>query len=136
MTLIFELILLTSILVIGWTIITQPEMGLYFLREWAETKESKLLNATMFCHWCMPSSWSLIGYLFAALIGLIDSFSWSLVFMYPIVVCGSSFLCGLLWAVYKKIEIETKYYHNEEQNVYFNLKDRKARYKRETSNNH
>lgn len=131
---IFNLILLTSILILGATVVTQPGMGLYFLREWAENKESKLLNATLLCHWCMPSSWSLLGYLFATLIGVIDSFSWGLVFMYPVVVCGSSFLCGLLWAIYKKIEIEAKYYENEETISYFNLKDRKARYRKETSN--
>lgn len=136
MTLIFELILLTSILVIGWTIITQPEMGLSFIREWAEKKESKFLEATLTCHWCMSSSWSLFGYLFAALIGIIDSFSWSLIFMYPIVVCGSSFLSGLSWAIYKKIEIQTKYYENEETISYFNLKDRKAKYRKEASNHH
>lgn len=139
MTTILELILLTSIIVLGITISTQSGMILYSFREWADKKQEegkKWVVPLIVCIWCMPSLWSLVGYLFAALTGVIDHFSWHLVFMYPVVVCGSSFLSGVAWMLYTKIEIQIKYYENEEQNSHFNLKDRKERFKREKSNHH
>ncbi len=125
MTLLFELILITSLLVIGWTIITQPAMGLGEIREWADEQESVFINAAFVCHWCMPSTWSLFGYFFAWRLGLIESFSWKLFWMYPLVVCGSSFLCGISWAIYKRIEIHTKQLTNVEKLSYWDTVDRK-----------
>jgi len=136
MKLIFDLILLTSIIVIGITVVTQEGMLLFWVREWAEEKKSKIFDALIRCIWCMSSVWSLIGFLFASLIGVINHFSWHLIFIYPIVVCGSSFVSGFFWTLYKKIEIQIKVYENEEQNLFFDLKDRKAKYKRETTNHH
>lgn len=131
MTLLFEIILITSILVIGWTIVTQPSMGLGDIREWAEAQDSVFINATLVCHWCMSSSWSLIGYFFAWRIGLIESFSWKLFWMYPLVVCGSSFLCGLSWAIFKRIEIQIKHLTNLEKLTFWDTCERK----REHQNN-
>ncbi len=122
MTLLFELILITSLLVIGWTIITQPGMGLGFIRDWGK------FEALLLCHWCMPSTWSLIGYFFAWRLGLIEVFSWKLVWMYPLVVCGSSFLCGISWALYKRIEIHTKQLINVEKLTHWDILDRKKEY--------
>ena len=126
MTLLFEIILITSLLVIGWTIITQPAMGFGGLREWADEYNSVLINATLFCHWCMPSSWSLLGYFFAWRLELIESFSWKLFWMYPLVVCGSSFLCGVSWAIFKRIEIHIKQLSNVEKLTHWDIKDRSA----------
>lgn len=143
MILLFEIILITSLLVIGWTIITQPDMGLADIREWAEEKNSVFINATLVCHWCMSSSWSLLGYFFAWRLGLVESFSWALVWAYPLVVCGSSFLCGISWAIYKMInkiteknDIEANYLSHIEQMAFFDLQERKKRHLEKKNNGH
>lgn len=125
MTLLFELILITSLLVIGWTIVTQPGMLLSAIRDWGNENDSVIVSGTILCHWCMSSSWSLLGYFFAWRLGLIESFSWKLVWMYPLVVCGSSFLCGISWAIYKRIEIHTKQLTNVEKLSHWDILDRK-----------
>lgn len=130
MTLLFEIILITSLLVIGWTIITQPAMGLGQIREWGDEQDSVFINATLLCHWCMSSSWSLLGYFFAWQLGLIEEFSWKLIWMYPLVVCGSSFLCGISWAIYKRIEIHTKQLTNVEKLSHWDIKDRNAEFQK------
>lgn len=131
MTTILQLILLTSIIVIGVTIVTQEGMLLSSIRESVQENKSKIFDAIIRCVWCMPSIWTSVGYLFAKLTGVVDHFSWQLVFMYPIVVCGSSFLCGVSWMLYTKIEIQIRYYEKEEENSYLNLKDRRERFKSE-----
>jgi len=130
MTLLFELILITSLLVIGATIVTQVGMGLYVVREWADEKESRFYDALIGCHWCMPSLWSLAGYFFAWRLGFIEYFSWKLVWMYPLVVCGSSFLCGLSWAIYIRIEIHTKQLSNVEKLTHWDIKDRTSEFQK------
>lgn len=143
MTLLFEIILITSLLVIGWTIITQPAMGLGEIREWGDENDSVFIHATLLCHWCMPSTWSLLGYLFAWQVGLIESFSWKLVWLYPLVICGSSLLCGITWTIYltinqirEKNEIEAKYFNHAEEMIFFDLQDRKKKHLEKKNNNH
>lgn len=97
-----SLILVTSIWVLGLTIATQKDMVLYFLREEAEKMESKIFEPIIICHWCMPSLHSLVGYVFVFFTGIVDEFTWRVALMYPLVVCGSSLVCGLVWAIYKK----------------------------------
>ena len=143
MTLLFELILITYLLVIGWTIITQPNMGLGQIREWAGEQDSVFMNAALVCHWCMPSTWSLIGYFFAWRLGLIETFSWKLIWVYPLVVCGSSLLCGITWAAYQMIkstseknEVEANYLSHIEQMAFFDLQERKKKHLEKKNNNH
>lgn len=129
MSLLFNLILITSIWCIGLTIVTQNNMLLHSVRIWAESKESKWYAPLILCTWCLPSIHSAVGYGFAVGIGIINSFSWRLVFMYPLVVMGASFVTGIVWSVYELISIKTQYYTNIEQLSYFDLKERKKNYK-------
>jgi hypothetical protein len=58
-------IFFTVATVIGITIVTQPQMALYSLREQAENNINKLREPLILCEWCMPSIYSLLGYVFA-----------------------------------------------------------------------
>lgn len=134
MSILFSLIALTSIIVLGITICTQPGMIFYSLREWANEKHEKgnrWLEPVILCHWCMPSIHSVIGYLFAIGIGIINTFEWRLVFMYPIVVMGSSLFNGIVWGIHKLIESKTQYYENAEILSHFDISDRKKKHRLE-----
>jgi hypothetical protein len=130
MTWILSWILLTVFWVLGLTIVTQPGMLLYFIRERAEKKKSSVYDALIRCHWCMPSIHGIAGYLFALATGVINGVLLTHLAAYPIIVCGSSFACGLLWALYKKTEIQIKNTQHIEQLNYFDLKDRKANHRK------
>lgn len=133
MILILSLILITTILVLGWTVATQHDMILYPVREWAESKKTKW-KALIICVWCMPSAWGVIGYSFAALAGVINMFSWKLIFIYPVVVGGSSFLSGFLWTVYEKINIQSQHLSNIEKLSFWDVKDRKVKHQQNNKN--
>ena len=132
MIVLITLISITSILVLGVTIVTQPGMILHSIRSWAEKKESKIYEPIILCHWCMASLWSSVGYFFA-LITRIISWEWSLVFYYPLVVCGSSIACGVTWGLYKKIESESNYFSNVEKLTHWDIVDRKKYFKQNNS---
>lgn len=109
MILLFELIAITSILVLGYTIATQEGMVFYKVREWAEKKKeqgNKLVEPVFICHWCQPSSWALIAFAFAFGMGIITKFEWSLFFYYVLTVGGSSLLNGLVWGFHLKSNAE------------------------------
>lgn len=135
---IFNLIGITSIWVLGLTIATQPKMILFFLREKAEEKkgekEHSWWDPIILCHWCMSSIHGIAGYLFAVGTGVIPEFHWQLLIAYPIVVCGSSIVCGIVWALYKKIEIHSKHLENMETLSHYDLKDRRAEHNKNKDN--
>lgn len=113
----FKLILTTSILVLGWTIATQPKMLLYNVRLWAEGKNAIIYEPLFLCHWCQPSLWGILGYLFAIITGMVHWGGWQMIAMYPLVVAGSSIACGLTWAFYTMVSSiinYLKYLSNEE----------------------
>lgn len=114
MILLFELIVLTSIWVLGLTIVTQQGMALYSVREWADTKGT-WTEPLITCHWCMPSIHSVVGFGFAVAMNLIGGFSWVLVAMYPLVVMGSSLVNGLIWGWYLKVNAETEFFKIEQE---------------------
>lgn len=124
----FYLIVLTSIWNIGIEIVLSDGMALERVRKWAENKTGKWIEPLITCLWCRPSVHSLIGYSVAICLGLIDKFEWQLVVMYPLVVCGTSSVSGIIWSIYKLIEIKTLYYKHKEQNEFFDLKNRKQNY--------
>lgn len=131
MILLLSLILITSIWVLGLTIATQENMVLYSWREWGNRKleEGKWWSEPLIlCLWCMSSIHSLVGYSFAIGAGIITSFEWKLIFIYPLVVMGSSLLNGIIWGIHKLIEAKTKYYINVETLTWFDISDRKKKH--------
>lgn len=110
-----QLILITTIWCLGVKIVTAEGMLLEKLGKWAEDKVErghKIYEAIVTCQWCLPSLHSIIGYSFAIGIGVIAEFEWKLVFMYPIVVCGSSILCGFTWTFLELINSIKEYFKN------------------------
>jgi hypothetical protein len=134
MILIFKLIALTSIWVLGLTIITQDGMALYSIRHNLTDDSGKatktIYDPIIVCHWCMPSIHSIIGYVFALVVGIIHELDWRLIIIYPIVVMGSSLVCGLVWQIYKALEVYCKYTKHLEQMAYWELKERIAHHKK------
>lgn len=113
MILLAKLISITSILVLGYTIVTQEGMALYSIREWAMRKKEegkKWAEPLFICHWCQPSSWSLISFGFSFGLGIINRFEWNLVFYYILTVGGSSLLNGLVWGYHLKTDAQTDFY--------------------------
>lgn len=135
MIIILKIICLTSVWVLGLTIITQKNMALYSLRMWAEDKSSKVYEPLILCHWCMPSIHSVVGFAFAFGIGIIHQFSIHLVIIYPLVVMGSSIVCGLVWTLYTTLDAIQKYYINAEKISFFDIKDRIKKHKKESNGN-
>jgi len=135
--LLFKLILITSLLVLGYTIVTQENMLLHSVRRWAERiqdRGSKFIETLAICHWCMPSTWSLLGFAFGYGLGLYD-LSWKLLLLYPLCVAGSSLTCGIIWGLNKLIESATQYFTNGEKLIYMDIRDRKDRYNAKRKNN-
>ena len=130
-----KIIFLTSVWVLGLTIVTQPEMALGEFRRWAEIKRRAIFEPIILCEWCMPSIHSLIGFAFAFALHVIPfKFSWDYVLMYPLVVMGSSFVCGMLWNSWKLLEVKISYFSNIEKLAHYDVADRKSRYKRTVKN--
>lgn len=115
MVVVLQLIVITSILVLGYTISTQENMVFYGIRKWAEKKDSegkKWASPIFMCHWCQPSSFSIISFLVAFKLGIIHKFEWQLLFIYILNVCGSSLLNGLIWGFNQKQNAQKEYYES------------------------
>lgn len=133
MILLVKLILITTIWVLGLTIITTEGMGLYAVRLWAKKKieeGNRWVEPLIYCHWCMPSIHAILGYTFAYGLGILHGYSVAYVLMYPLVVAGASLLCGLIWEVRQMLVNLTAYYDNMEQLSFFDIKDRKDAFNR------
>lgn len=111
-----KLIFICALFVLGVTIITQPNMLLHSIRVWAENKSGKVWESFLLCPWCMGSTWSLPAFLFAFGVGVIDKFEWKLLLLYPLVVCGSSIVCGLTWTFYRLMAEVVEYFKNLNEN--------------------
>lgn len=131
MILLLKLILLTTTWCIGVMIGTADGMIMDKIRVYAKNKidsGAKYYEALVYCPWCLPSVHSLIGYLFAILLGIVSKFELSILFMYPLVVMGSSLLTGIVWSIHNLIDAKTQYYLNAEKLAYFEIRDRKNKY--------
>jgi len=120
MIILIKLIILTTIWCLGFKILTSDGMLLEKVGKYGKDKvdEGKtIFDALVVCEFCLPSIHSLVGYSFAILIGVITGFSWSLIFMYPLVAIGTSISCGFIWNAYLTMnrikdrnEAEAEYY--------------------------
>lgn len=124
MIVIFKIVIIVSILVLSVKIATGDDMILEGLGKWGKkkTEKYKIFEALLVCPFCMPSIYSLIGYLFAFGLNILSfEWDWKLVIMYPIVVMGSSILAGFTWTVYETVNRikdrnEWEAYHYENLN--------------------
>jgi hypothetical protein len=129
----FYLIILTSVWVLGITIVTQPKMLLYNIRLWAEKRldetGNRIFEPLVLCPWCMSSIHSVFGIGFGYVIGILSGFEWRIFLCYPIIVMGASIVCGMVWGWHKKVENQSKYFENSEILSHFDIRDRKREYK-------
>lgn len=127
MILLFELVILTFILVIGFKISTQPEMIFEKIGNWANAKIDKGYKVfnLLVCPWCMNSLFSLPAMVFAYGIGVIDCFTWNLLWYYPLVVGLASFISGMTWTIYLTMNSKKEYYDNAQKFYYLSNKKMK-----------
>jgi hypothetical protein len=137
--LLFKLVLITSIWILGITIVTQPNMLLYSIRfNLTDEKGNplrRIYEPLVLCHWCMPTFHSIIGYAFVWGMGYIGQWSWKLLLIYPLVVAGSSILCGIVWAIYQLLEESRGYFRSAEKNQYIQLKRKVINHKKQQHGN-
>lgn len=108
MIMLLKLISLTTIWCLGIKILTSEGMLLDKLGKYAHKKvdEGKIIfDPLLACEFCLPSIHSLVGYSFAISLGIITHFSWSLIFIYPLVAMGSSIGCGFIWNAYLTMQV-------------------------------
>lgn len=120
----FSIIVLTSLWCLALQISTSEGMIFYKLREYAETKKSKIWEAIVLCPWCCASLHSIFGMLAAFGLGIIN-IEWQTLILWIFTIAGSSLTVGMIWQIHKYIEVKNKYYEHLEQQEYFNLKERK-----------
>lgn len=115
MSLLIQLILITSIWCLGIKIVTAKGMIFEKIGDWAEDKVvqgNKIFEPLLVCPWCLPSIHSVIGYSFAIGLGMIDKFEWKLIIMWPLVAMGASVITGLIWTIYETISQIHLYFKN------------------------
>lgn len=130
MSTIFSLITITSIWCIGLKIVTNEGMILYSWQKFALYKVesgNKIFEPLILCAWCLPSVYSIIGYLIAYSLGIVTE--WKYLFAYPIVVAGSSFATGMSWLVYNILEHRHGYFKNVEQLTHWDMADRSFKHR-------
>ena len=124
MIFLLKLIILTSICVLGFKIVTAEDMALEKLGEWAEKKvnDGHKIFELIVCPWCMPTLFSWIGFSFACGIGVVENLSWNLLWYYPLCIGGSSLVCGLIWTFYTGMNSKKNYYDNAQKYYYLQNK--------------
>lgn len=109
--LIFKLIFITVCFVWGIKIATEPGMILDKLGEWGEKKIEegyKIFDALLTCPFCMSSVYTSFSYGIGYLLGVVTS--WHDLVAYPIVVCGSSMIGGIIWQFFQLIIRVSRYF--------------------------
>lgn len=109
--LIFKLIFFTVCFVWGVKVITEPEMAFENIGYWAKNKVengNKIFDALLTCPFCMPSIYTSFGYGIGYLLGIVTS--WYDLIAYPVVVCGSSLVGGIIWMIFQLIISVKKYF--------------------------
>lgn len=118
MILLFSLIIITSIWCLGIKVVTGEGMLLQSLGKWAEKKYdngSKWIEPLCYCHWCMPSIHTAVGFFFAWKFGLYE-WHWAVLWYYPIAAMGSSLVNGFVWQFHTTKNAQSEYYESKTDN--------------------
>lgn len=92
------------------------KLGFYFEKK---ADDGCKLCEMAICPWCLPTPCSIAAHFFAFGLGLLP-FEWNyeLLIRWPLVIAGSSFICGNVWNIYETINrVREK---NEAEANYFN----------------
>lgn len=106
MILLLKLIILTFICVMGLKIVLSKGMLLERVGEWLEyqVESGHKIFDLFICQWCMSTLQSITAHGFAFALGILPfEWNWQLAARWPLVVMGSSFLCGNVWNLYETI---------------------------------
>lgn len=121
MILLFKLIFITCILVMGLKIAMSKDMLLEKVGDYFERKVAygSRVYDIFICPWCMSTLQSITAHGFAFGLGVLPfEWNWQLLIRWPLIVMGSSFICGNAWNIYETINrIREK---SEAQANYFN----------------
>lgn len=133
MELIFKILVLDIMWVMGFKVITEDGMLLEKVGNWGKKwydKGYKIMDGLIICPFCLPN---LHGILFvwpmAFMLDVVPfEWNWKYLIVHIFVACGGSFICGIIWSLYKHLELKHKYLEHKEQNEFFDLKNRKEQY--------
>lgn len=117
-----KLIGITSLLVLGWKIVTSEGMLLESVGDKIKQKvdEGYKYFELLQCPWCMSGVWSLLGFAFAYGLGII-SIEWRLLLLYPLCVCGSSLVCGFTWSLHLMMDAIKENNETQKDTLYYNF---------------
>lgn len=115
-TILIKAVFICVTIVMGITIVTQQEMLLYSIRKWAESKNAKILEILVLCHWCMPSFYSLVSISLCYALGVIYFFDYRVLIIYLLTIGASSIICGTIWAFYLLIAEITTFFSDKNNN--------------------
>lgn len=104
MILLFKLVILTTIISLGWKVAISDGMILGKLGKWFEYKISMgcKIYDWFICPWCFVSIASVFAHAVAFKFHILPwHFDWDLLVRWPIVVLASSFTSGNLWNLYE-----------------------------------
>lgn len=134
MILLLKMIMITFIIVMGLKITMSEGMVLERLGAYLEKKvdEGNKVFDLFICPWCMPTLQSLTAHLFAFGLGILPlEFDWQLLVRWPLIVMGSSFVCGNAWNIYGAInsvrernDIQRKHLENVERLSSYDVEER------------
>jgi hypothetical protein len=129
-------ILITSVIILALTIASQEDMIFHFFQAWGEEKEKQgkwWAKPLITCPSCMPSVYSILGYVFAWVLNV--EITWRTIVMYPVAVGAASVIVTFLWTAYLWVDAQIPYFRNIEKISHFDVKDRKDSYNRKQNRN-
>lgn len=106
MTILFQQIVLTVIIVLGMKIAMSEGMLLEKLGRYFEQKidEGYKIFDLFYCQWCGGTFYGIVAYFFAFGLGLLPfEWDWQLLIRWPLITMGSSIIAGNLWNIYLTI---------------------------------
>lgn len=132
----FELIALTVMITLAWKVVTSEGMLLEKLGFWIrfQVDKGRKIFDLLFCPFC-TTFFAMVAFGFS--FGL-EILSWELslknVLLFPLTVCGSSFISGNMWSFYEAINRVRE--RNEEEYFYYrNLNEGIEKIQQESSDN-
>lgn len=113
---VLTIIIFTTFWCMGLVTVTGEGMALQSFKDYSENKKAKIWMAVILCHLCMPTIHSIFGYAFYFIYvhyAKGHEINWNLLYMYPIIICGSSLLnafcyetVGVLSSLHQKLKSE------------------------------
>lgn len=120
--------------VLGWKVITEDNMLFEKIGKWGKKKYDegyKIMDGLIICPFCLPNLHCIILiWPIAFLTGFIQfEWDWRYLIVHVFVACAASFICGTIWTLYEYLAVKKKYVEHLEQEKYFDLKDRRQKFK-------